>query len=293
MNPMRIRQHPILTIPEKGEIPFTWNGASLSAFDGEMISSALIANGVHIFGHHAKDGSPQGLFCANGQCSQCLVIADGRPVKACMTPLRAGMAVQSVEGLPRLPAEDAPPQAAPVEAVAPDVLIIGGGPAGLSAAIELGKLGVRTLVIDDKDRLGGKLVLQTHKFFGSVEDSYAGTRGFEIGRLTTLYLGFTGGTLILLAAGSVGSRVLLSFEIPVELLLECGELCFEGGFPLGTQPGELPRRAGGERFRLLRVLPFDFPGLRFRLLNFLQDVHEASFLSAGRRSRAVRITRRP
>ncbi|MCK7504180.1 MAG: (2Fe-2S)-binding protein [Desulfobacterales bacterium] len=72
-----------------------------------MISSALIANGVHIFGHHAKDGSPQGIFCANGQCSQCLVIADGRPVKACMTPLRAGMAVRSVEGLPRLPEEDA------------------------------------------------------------------------------------------------------------------------------------------------------------------------------------------
>jgi len=148
-----------------------------------MISSALIANSIHIFGHHAKDGSPQGIFCANGQCSQCLVIADGRPVKACMTPLRAGMAVQSVEGLPRLPAEDAPPQAAPVEAVATEVLIIGGGPAGLSAAIELGKLGVRTLVVDDKDRLGGKLVLQTHKFFGSVEDSYAGTRGFEIGNI--------------------------------------------------------------------------------------------------------------
>jgi len=180
---MRIRKHPILTIPDKEAIAFTWNAAPLSGVDGEMISSALIANGVHIFGHHPKDGSPQGLFCANGQCSQCLVIADGRPVKACMTPLRAGMAVQSVEGLPRLPAEDAPPQAAPVEAVATEVLIIGGGPAGLSAAIELGKLGVRTLVVDDKDRLGGKLVLQTHKFFGSVEDSYAGTRGFEIGNI--------------------------------------------------------------------------------------------------------------
>jgi len=180
---MRIRKHPILTIPDKDAIRFTWNAAPLTGYDGEMISSALIANGVHIFGHHAKDGSPQGLFCANGQCSQCLVIADGRPVKACMTPLRPRMSVRSIEGLPRLPDEDTVPQTAPVPSVAADVLIIGGGPAGLSAAIELGQLGVRTLLVDDKDRLGGKLVLQTHKFFGSVEDSYAGTRGFEIGTL--------------------------------------------------------------------------------------------------------------
>jgi NADPH-dependent 2,4-dienoyl-CoA reductase/sulfur reductase-like enzyme/Fe-S-cluster-containing hydrogenase component 2/bacterioferritin-associated ferredoxin len=180
---MRLRQHPILTISEKTPVRFTWNGAPLLGYDGEMISSALIANGVHVFGHHAKDGSPQGIFCANGQCSQCLVMADGRPVKACMTPLRAGMAVGSVEGLPRLPAEDAEPRTVPAASVTTEVLIIGGGPAGLAAAIELGRLGVRTLLVDDKDRLGGKLVLQTHKFFGSVEDSYAGTRGFEIGNL--------------------------------------------------------------------------------------------------------------
>ncbi|HEX5679792.1 MAG TPA: FAD-dependent oxidoreductase [Desulfobacterales bacterium] len=180
---MRIRKHPILAIPEKKATPFTWNGSALAGFEGEMISSALAANGVHIFGHHAKDGSPQGIFCANGQCSQCLVIADGRPVKACMTPLREGLTVASVEGLPRLPEEDTTSHVSPIASVATDVLIIGGGPAGLSAAIELGKLGIATLLVDDKDRLGGKLVLQTHKFFGSVEDSYAGTRGFEIGNI--------------------------------------------------------------------------------------------------------------
>jgi NADPH-dependent 2,4-dienoyl-CoA reductase/sulfur reductase-like enzyme/Fe-S-cluster-containing hydrogenase component 2/bacterioferritin-associated ferredoxin len=183
MTTLRIHRHPILAIPEKRAVAFTWNGSPLSGAEGEMISSALIANGVHIFGHHAKDGSPQGIFCANGQCSQCLVIADGRPVKACMTPLREGLTVASVEGLPRLPEEDAESHVRPIASVATDVLIIGGGPAGLSAAIELGKLGVRTLIVDDKDRLGGKLVLQTHKFFGSVEDSYAGTRGFEIGNI--------------------------------------------------------------------------------------------------------------
>ena len=60
------------------------------------------------------------------------------------------------------------------------VLIIGGGPAGLSAAIQLAKAGIRSLVVDDKHRLGGKLVLQTHRFFGSQKDVYAGTRGIDI-----------------------------------------------------------------------------------------------------------------
>ena len=176
----RITKHPVLPIPENKEIKFTWNSKKLSGYEGEMISSALFANGIQIFGHHPKDNSPQGMFCANGQCSQCLVIADGLPVKSCMTPLAKGMVVESVEGLPRLPEDDVEPQIQTADVKEVEVLIIGAGPAGLAAAVELGKLGVDTLVLDDKDRPGGKLVLQTHKFFGSVEDSYAGTRGFEI-----------------------------------------------------------------------------------------------------------------
>ncbi len=179
----RIKKHPVLDIPEGKDVSFFWNGKELKARENEMISSALFANGIHVFGHHPKDGSPQGMFCANGQCSQCLVIADGLPVKSCMTPLTEGMKIESVEGLPKVPEDDAVPELAPVQTKKVDVLIIGGGPAGLSAALELGKLGIDTLLVDDKDRLGGKLVLQTHKFFGSVEDSYAGTRGFEIGHI--------------------------------------------------------------------------------------------------------------
>jgi NADPH-dependent 2,4-dienoyl-CoA reductase/sulfur reductase-like enzyme/Fe-S-cluster-containing hydrogenase component 2/bacterioferritin-associated ferredoxin len=183
MTQYRITKHPILEIPAKKKVTFTWNAKQLSGYAGEMISAALFANGVHIFGHHHKDYSPQGMFCANGQCAQCMVIADGLPVKSCMTPLRDKTVVQSVEGLPKLPEDDHLPEIGEVPIEAVQVLIIGGGPAGLSAAIELGKLGIQTLIVDDKDRLGGKLVLQTHKFFGSVEDSFAGTRGFEIARI--------------------------------------------------------------------------------------------------------------
>ncbi|MBF0376342.1 MAG: FAD-dependent oxidoreductase [Desulfamplus sp.] len=185
MTSKRITQHPVLDIPEGNNVSFTWNGNRLEGREGEMVSSALFANGVQIFGHHHKDNSPQGIFCANGQCSQCLVIADGLPVKSCMTPLREGMKVQSVEGLPKVPEDDNIPTFEDIDSQIKDVdvLIIGGGPAGLSAAIELGQLNIKTLIVDDKDRLGGKLVLQTHKFFGSVEDSHAGTRGFEIGHI--------------------------------------------------------------------------------------------------------------
>jgi len=183
MTKYRITKHPILEIPQRTAVRFTWNGEQMTGYEGEMVSAALFANGIHIFGHHHKDSSPQGIFCANGQCSQCMVIADGLAVKSCMFPLKEGMMIESVEGLPKIPEDDRIPQTGEIPVKEVDVLIIGAGPAGLSAAIELGRLDVETLIVDDKDRLGGKLVLQTHKFFGSVKDSHAGTRGFEIGRI--------------------------------------------------------------------------------------------------------------
>lgn len=175
----RIDRHPVLDCPERRLVSFLFDGEPLSGVEGEMVSSALMASGRSVFGHHARDGSPQGLFCANGQCSQCALIIDGVPSKSCIVPLREGMDVRSVEGLAEL--GDLPgPGVPPPSRIEVDVLVIGAGPSGLAAAVELGRAGARTLVVDDKDRPGGKLVLQTHKFFGSEADCHAGTRGIEI-----------------------------------------------------------------------------------------------------------------
>ncbi|MGD8345896.1 MAG: FAD-dependent oxidoreductase [Lysobacterales bacterium] len=179
----RIESHPILAAPEKETIEFSWHGETLTAQQGECISSALFANGIHVFGHHPRDRSPQGIFCANGQCSQCMVIADGLAVKACMEPVRPGMQVEPLEGAPELPAIASVQRFTDIEEIAVECLIIGGGPAGLAAAVELGNAGVRVLLVDDKNRLGGKLVLQTHKFFGSIDEVHAGTRGIDIATL--------------------------------------------------------------------------------------------------------------
>jgi sarcosine oxidase subunit alpha len=177
----RLRSHPILALEDRPTVDFTFNGQTLTAREGEVISSALFAHGIRTFGHHHKDGAAQGIFCANGQCSQCQVIADGVAVKGCMVRVAPGMDVRSCEGIPELTlAESMPDRFDAVETRQVDVLIVGGGPSGLTAASELGALGVDTLLIDDKQELGGKLTLQTHNFFGSIDDCYAGTRGMDI-----------------------------------------------------------------------------------------------------------------
>jgi len=183
MGEARIKNHPILSVDKSYEpLTFTFNGKKIVSKQGEMISSALFAHGIHIFGHHQKDNSPQGMFCANGQCSQCLVIADGIPVKSCITPVKEGMDVRYLDGLPKLLKDDKTVKTNhKTPTVKIPVLIIGGGPAGMSAAIELGKMGVKCIICDDKQGLGGKLSLQTHNFFGSIRDCFAGSRGMDIG----------------------------------------------------------------------------------------------------------------
>jgi NADPH-dependent 2,4-dienoyl-CoA reductase/sulfur reductase-like enzyme/Fe-S-cluster-containing hydrogenase component 2 len=177
----RISSHPVLKLPEgRKKVVFLFNGEPAEGYEGEALSSALVALGKSSFSFHPKDGAPQGLFCANGQCSQCTVLIDGIPKKSCLTALVEGMDVRSLKGLATLPEVDEGLRQAERRALHTDILVIGGGPSGLSAACELGKMGFQVVVADDKERLGGKLVLQTHKFFGSEKDCYAGVRGIDI-----------------------------------------------------------------------------------------------------------------
>jgi len=181
MTERRVDEHPILaTGDDAARVPFYFNGKRLGARPGEMISTALFAAGIHTFGHHPRDGKPLGIFCANGQCAQCTVVANGVAVKSCMVPVVENLVVESCDRAPNLPVREDVPEFGETTVTKTGVLIVGAGPAGLAAAIELGKLGVDVLVVDDKDRPGGKLVLQTHKFFGSIKDTQAGTRGIDI-----------------------------------------------------------------------------------------------------------------
>ncbi|ODN30209.1 (2Fe-2S)-binding protein [Fervidobacterium thailandense] len=97
----RVEQHPILSIPTvqpEDLVTFDFEGTKLQARKGDTIASALIANGIDIFGY-TEHGNPRGFFCAIGKCSSCLVEVDGVPnVRACITPVREGMQVKRQVG---------------------------------------------------------------------------------------------------------------------------------------------------------------------------------------------------
>ena len=173
---MRITEHPILQFNRKREITFFYNGHKIKAFEGETIASALHAAGVKVLSHSVKYNRPRGFFCGIGKCSSCLMRVNGVPnIRTCITPVEDGMVVESDKR--NLPSSEF--LEGKKEVITTDILVVGAGPAGISAAIEAGRRGGSVLIVDENQMMGGQLIKQTHKFFGSRKER-AGTRGIKI-----------------------------------------------------------------------------------------------------------------
>ena len=97
---MRITEHPILgEMTKVDKVIFTLDGRAIEGYAGEPISAALKAIGLMVH-RHTKKGSPRGVFCAIGRCTDCVMIVDGKPnVRTCVTPLVEGMVVQTQYGV--------------------------------------------------------------------------------------------------------------------------------------------------------------------------------------------------
>jgi len=65
-----------------------------------------------------------------------------------------------------------------------ELAVVGGGPAGLCAALEAAAAGARVVLLDRNEKPGGQLVKQTHRFFGS-RAHRAAERGINIAREIT------------------------------------------------------------------------------------------------------------
>lgn len=179
---MRILNHPILEFHRGLPVTFTFNQQKIQAFEGETIAAALHAAGVQVLSESAHHHRPRGFFCAIGKCSSCIMEVDGVPnVKTCLVRVRDGMQVRRQSGWGELSLKMAAAQFSrpAIPTLETDIAIVGGGPAGLSAALDAAKLGCRVKVFDENHRAGGQLIKQTHMFFGSREH-YARIRGVDI-----------------------------------------------------------------------------------------------------------------
>jgi NADPH-dependent 2,4-dienoyl-CoA reductase/sulfur reductase-like enzyme/Fe-S-cluster-containing hydrogenase component 2 len=151
-----------------------------------------------------------------------------------------------------------------------ELAIVGAGPAGLSAAIEAARAGMRVTLLDENAQPGGQLFKQIHKFFGSREHR-AGVRGFAIGAKLleeTRELGVE----ILLDTKVCGVYKDLSLGIyrddemdlvqAKKILLATGAIETPLAFPGWTLPGVMGAGAAQTLVNLHRVLP----GKRFLLV---------------------------
>jgi sarcosine oxidase subunit alpha len=93
---MRIQNHPILGVsPEAFSIGIIIDGKPYLVQEGDTIASAMVSLGMRVHRHTAK-GSPRGLFCNIGKCSDCIVQVNGVPnIRACITDVQEGMIIST------------------------------------------------------------------------------------------------------------------------------------------------------------------------------------------------------
>ena len=181
---MYIVEHPILTFERKRRVKFLFDGREMWGYEGEPILAALHANGVRVLRRSIKLNRPRGFYCAIGNCSSCFMVVDGEPnVRTCVEKLEEGMVVETQKGKRDLStAKTRPLQPSGEKIREAEIAVIGGGPAGMSAAISAAQMGAKVTLLDRNPRLRGQLVKQTHMFFGSKEQ-HAAVRGIDIANI--------------------------------------------------------------------------------------------------------------
>lgn len=176
-------------------LSFTFNGRPCTGFAGDTLASALLANDISIIGRSLRHNRPRSIMGAGysdpGAYLKLLENGSTRTVLATQVDLYEGLAAESLlpwpppslmerlrRDQPKAPTTD--PVHTPMRPdfssesgfAHCDVLVVGGGPAGLMTALTAGYAGARVILADDGVTLGGSLLWCTAAIDGMPSDEW-------------------------------------------------------------------------------------------------------------------------
>ena len=149
---------------------FTFDGRTFTGHPGDTLASALLAHGVHKIATSVKLGRPRGISAAWAEDTGGLVQIEApfpEPMLLASTvELHDGLAARGIPGQGRLAdiADSARYDAVHAHA---DVLVVGAGPAGLTAALTAARAGARVVLVDEQSEAGGSLLGGTDRIGGA------------------------------------------------------------------------------------------------------------------------------
>ena len=146
--------------PDEATFAVTFEGTPLVARAGETVAATLAAHDIKVFRTTAS-GAGRGLYCGMGVCQDCLLEIDGEPnQRACMRRVTAPTSVRRQTSPAALPPPAARPAPIDPPPLRPDVLVIGGGAGGLTAAAVAAEAGAEVVLIDERPTPGGQFFKQ-------------------------------------------------------------------------------------------------------------------------------------
>ena len=164
---------------------FTFDGRTFTGHRGDTLASALLAHGVHKIATSVKLGRPRGISAAWAEDTGGLVQIEApfpEPMLLASTvELHDGLAARGLPGQGRLAdiADSARYDAMHVHA---DVLVVGAGPAGLSAALAAARAGARVVLVDEHSEAGGSLLGSTDSIGGAAAIEWVQAAVAELAR---------------------------------------------------------------------------------------------------------------
>lgn len=91
---MQIQHHPVLGMRWGEPVTFYFQDQPYTAYRGQTVAAALLANGIKQLGLSRKLRQPRGLFCARGRCCSCYMTVNGEDhVRTCLIKVEEGMSV--------------------------------------------------------------------------------------------------------------------------------------------------------------------------------------------------------